>query len=282
MDNPLGIYEKALFGQPLQKKMEDAARAGYDCFEISIDETNERLRRLDWKAREFEFYRKAADDIGIRLFSVCLSAHRRFSLGSADGEIEREARRILQAGIRFCSKLGVRVLQIAGYDVFYEPSTQDTGKRYLENLRRGAELAAGEGVMLALEPVEKHVISVKKAMQIAEEVDSPWLIVYPDVANLFTMGFDPAEELALAKHRIAAVHMREAPDDAFLPFGTGELDFQHIFQTLSDADFYGPLVVELWNENNPDYMKIITDAKDFLEKEMLKISGGGNDTCMND
>ena len=281
MNNPIGIYEKALSGQPLIKKMEDAAKAGYDCFEISIDETGERLRRLDWGEEEFACCRKAACDIGIRLFSVCLSGHRRFSLGSADGDVEKEARRILEYGIRFCDNLGVRVLQIAGYDVFYEKSTPDTRERYLENLKRGCELAAAEGVMLALEPVEKHITSVAEAMRFVNQIDSPWLAVYPDVANLFMMGFDPSEELLLAKHKIAAVHMREAPDDVYLPFGTGRLDFQQIFQTLSDMDFHGPMIVELWNENNPDFRKIIADARNFIQKEMGKASERGK-ACMNE
>jgi L-ribulose-5-phosphate 3-epimerase UlaE len=173
MDNPLGIYEKALLEQPLLKKFEDAARTGYRCFEISIDETDARLSRLDWKGREFTVCKKAARDNGLNLFSVCLSGHRRFPLGSGDRETEKEAKRIMQAGIQFCGELGVRVLQVAGYDVFYEPSTEDTKKRYLENLKQGADLAAKEGVMLALEPVETHVTSVRKALQIVRAVDSP-------------------------------------------------------------------------------------------------------------
>ena len=43
-----GIYEKALFKKPLPQLLEDAARAGFDNFELSRDETDERLGRLDW------------------------------------------------------------------------------------------------------------------------------------------------------------------------------------------------------------------------------------------
>ena len=45
-----GIYEKALFKKPLPQLLEDAARAGFDNFELSLDETDERLGRLDWEA----------------------------------------------------------------------------------------------------------------------------------------------------------------------------------------------------------------------------------------
>ncbi len=268
--NPLGIYEKALFNGPLARKMADAARAGYDCFEISIDETDERLSRLEWQKSDFELCRKAASDNGLQLFSVCLSGHRRFPLGSADKDIENKAMQIMSKGVRFCSELGVRVLQIAGYDVFYETETADTKSRFLENLEKGTRMAEQEGIMLSIEPVEKHITSVKMAMDIVRKIDSPWLTVYPDIANLYMMGFDPLEELNLGNGKITAIHMREAPDNEYIPFGKGVINFEEIFKTLQRNKYSGPLVVELWNENNPSYMEIVTEACGYLRRMLEK------------
>lgn len=45
----LGLYEKA---QPdaivLEEKLDNAARAGFDSFELSVDESDQRLARLAW------------------------------------------------------------------------------------------------------------------------------------------------------------------------------------------------------------------------------------------
>ena len=49
MNNPLGIYEKALPKELSWVERFNAAKAaGFDFLEISIDETPERMARLDW------------------------------------------------------------------------------------------------------------------------------------------------------------------------------------------------------------------------------------------
>lgn len=49
----LGLYEKSMPGSlSLPEKLAAAREAGYDCLEISIDETDEKLARLDWGEEE--------------------------------------------------------------------------------------------------------------------------------------------------------------------------------------------------------------------------------------
>ena len=49
----LGLYEKAMPADvSWEEKMITARDAGYDWIEISIDETDARLSRLDWTAQE--------------------------------------------------------------------------------------------------------------------------------------------------------------------------------------------------------------------------------------
>jgi len=152
--SPLGIYEKALRPEPLKSLFSIAARLGFDCFEISLDESDARLCRLDWPRAQADAVRRCAADSGIRLFSACLSGHRRFPLGSADPEIEKRAVEILQKAVIFCERVGIRVLQVMSYDVFYEPSSGDTVRRYLENLAGCARFSEAYGVTLAVEPIE--------------------------------------------------------------------------------------------------------------------------------
>ena len=52
-DIKLGIYEKALpYGTSWDEKLAIAERLGFHFVEISIDETDERLARLDWSLSE--------------------------------------------------------------------------------------------------------------------------------------------------------------------------------------------------------------------------------------
>lgn len=265
---PIGVYEKALYVKELKDMIEDAARIGFDLFELSVDETDIRMERLEWTREQRRNLSRYASDAGIPLYSMCFSAHRKYPMGSADKEIEKKSMEMMRQAIRLSCDLGIRVIQMAGYDVFYEPHTSDTVRRFEENLEKSVEMAANAGVMLAVETVENHITSVRKAMELVRKIPSPWLGIYPDTANLYMTGCAVPEELRMGKGHMTAIHVREAPDDEYIPYGQGKLDFDRIFQVLKEAGFHGPLVVELWNQINPEYKKILAEAIAFLREKM--------------
>ncbi len=265
-----GIYEKAMKPKGLKSLLETTAKAGYDYMELSLDESKERLARLDWDIEEINKVKKWAQDSGVRIFSACFSGHRKYPLGSADKAIEHRAKAMLERGIILCERLGIRVLQIAGYDVFYEPHGEDTQKRYLENLAKGVDFAAELGVTLAIEPVEVFLDSVDKIMEIIRMIDSPWLQVYPDISNLKSLGKDPVEQLEFARGHIAAIHIRDSLPDFFynVELGTGTMDFVAVFKKLKEMKYQGPYLIEMWDQEGVDDLKAITDARKFMIGKM--------------
>lgn len=85
---PLGIYEKALpGGECWLERLQLAKELGFDFVEISVDETDDRLARLDWRREQRLALVAAIAETGIRVPSMCLSAHRRFPLGSEDDAV---------------------------------------------------------------------------------------------------------------------------------------------------------------------------------------------------
>ena len=79
---PLGIYEKALpAGECWLERLQLAKTLGFDFVEMSVDETDERLSRLDWSREQRLALVNAIVETGVRVPSMCLSAHRRFPLG---------------------------------------------------------------------------------------------------------------------------------------------------------------------------------------------------------
>ncbi len=54
---------------------------GFDFVEISVDETDDRLSRLDWSREQRLALVNAIVETGVRVPSMCLSAHRRFPAG---------------------------------------------------------------------------------------------------------------------------------------------------------------------------------------------------------
>ncbi|MFP2608437.1 TIM barrel protein [Escherichia marmotae] len=79
---PLGIYEKALpTGECWLERLQLAKTLGFDFVEMSVDETDARLSRLDWSREQRLTLVNAIVETGVRVPSMCLSAHRRFREG---------------------------------------------------------------------------------------------------------------------------------------------------------------------------------------------------------
>ena len=179
----LGLYEKAMPGSLTWKeKLLAAKSAGYDFVEISIDETDEKLSRLEMTSQErLELVRLMAET-GIPIRTMCLSGHRKYPLGSSDPQVCGRGMEIMQKAIQLADDLGVRIIQLAGYDVYYEESSLETKKRFLTNLKKAVNMAERTGVLLGFETMENEFMNtVEKAMKYVTLVGSSYLNVYPDI-----------------------------------------------------------------------------------------------------
>lgn len=67
---------------------------------MSLDETDARLARLDWSPEQRLALVKAVAETGVRVPSMCLSAHRRFPLGSEDDAVRHQGLEIMRKAIR--------------------------------------------------------------------------------------------------------------------------------------------------------------------------------------
>ena len=146
-NHPLGIYEKALakdLSSP--ERLVLAKSCGFDFVEMSVDETDERLSRLDWSAAQRTSLVAAMIETGVGIPSMCLSAHRRFPFGSRDEAVRERAREIMSKAIRLARDLGIRTIQLAGYDVYYEDHDEGTRQRFAEGLAWAVEQAAASQV----------------------------------------------------------------------------------------------------------------------------------------
>jgi L-ribulose-5-phosphate 3-epimerase len=187
--------------------------------------------------------------------TMCLSGHRKYPLGSHTPELRRQGQEILHKAIDFAGDLGLRVVQVMGYDVFYETSDAETGVNFLNSLRLGADWAGQAGVMLGLENLDTPFVeNLSKALSIIREIDSPWLRLYPDIGNLAAAGCYPPDELTLAKKQILGIHVKDALPRIIrgVPFGQGIVPFQETFRALAQTGFWGLLGVEIWGDRHTE------------------------------
>lgn len=235
----IGLYEKAMPNTLTWKeKLETAKEAGYDFVEISIDETDAKLARLDWTKEERLELVKTMYEVGIPIRTMCLSGHRKYPIGSSDPAICARGMEIMEKAIQLADDLGIRIIQLAGYDVYYDESTPETVARFGENLKKCTLMAARAGVLMGFETMETEFMNTcKKSMAYVERVNSTYLNVYPDCGNINnaaqTYGTDVLEDLRSCNGHIVAMHLKETVPGKFrdMMYGEGQVDFPAMIDT---------------------------------------------------
>ena len=270
----IGLYEKAMpKGMTWRDMLLCAMECGYDFVEISIDETDARLARLDWTAEERLELVRTMKEVGVPIRSMCLSGHRKYPLGASDPAVRARGMEIMEKAVELADDLGIRIIQLAGYDVYYEPGTAETERMFRENLAKAVEMAACRGVLLGFETMETEFMNtVEKSMHYVNLIGSPYLGVYPDSGNLTnaakTYGTDVLEDLETGRGHIVALHLKETVPGKFreIPFLTGHVDFPAVIEKAWSMGIRR-YVTEMWDVGKPDWKEDIR----FANRSMRKI-----------
>ena len=274
----LGLYEKSMPGTlSWTEKLLAAKKAGFDYVEMSIDETEAKLARLEMRAEELTELRAAMLSTGLPIRSICLSGHRKFPLGCPDPDKQKRSLEIMEKAIALAAALGVRTIQLAGYDVYYEEGTEQTRQDFVHNLRKCAEMAAKEGILLGFETMETAFMdNVKKAMHYVQAVDSPYLGVYPDAGNITNAALlyheDVLADMETGRGHLVAVHLKEALPGKYreIPFGTGHVDFDKIVRKSWELGVRR-YVAEFWYKEGSDWQQELQKANDFMREKFAGI-----------
>lgn len=281
----IGLYEKAMPGTlSWKEKMLVAKKAGYDFIEISIDETDEKLRRLDMSRDERIELQSLMFETGIPIRTMCLSGHRKYPLGSSDSATRARGMEIMEKAICLAEDLGIRIIQLAGYDVYYEEGNEITRGYFLENLRKAAEMASAKGVLMGFETMETEFMNtVEKAMDYVKKVDSVYLNVYPDLGNItnaaVSYGKNVSDDLETGRGRLVAMHLKETIPGKFreIPYGTGHVDFESGIRKAWDFGVRR-YVTEFWYKGNPEWEKDLDFAVSKMTAILDRLACGGENS----
>ena len=267
----VGLYEKALPKTlTWEERLNLTRKTGFDFLEMSIDDSDERLARLEWTPAEINDIKDLVQKTGVKIQSLSLSAHRRFPLGSRSAETRARSLDIFKRSIDLAVELNIRIILLPGAEDYYEEVDQSTKDRFLENIGKGFEWASSAGVMLALENWDIQVNTMPKVMEYVDYFDSPWFQAYPDIGNLIFAGVDVVSQLDFVKGHIAALHVKDTlPGQLrYVPPGEGAVPFEDAFEKLAEIGFQAPVVLELWTEDLPDAVEIVEEAGKFIRAKM--------------
>lgn len=271
----LGQYEKSMPSDlSWYEKLSCCRMFGFDYLEMSVDESDEKLARLNYTRQEKTDIIQAMQKSGVRIQSMCLSGHRKYPLGHPDVEVQKIALEIMGKAVQLADELGIRIIQLAGYDVYYEESTQQTKEIFEKNLRKAVELAAKKGILLGFETMETPFMdTVEKSMKYVTDINSPYLGVYPDMGNLknasLLYGKSVNEDIKTGRGHMIAAHLKETIPGQYreVPFGTGHTEYEEnikILKTQGVRMFVG----EFWYTGNPEWKQDCHHAADFLREKL--------------
>lgn len=273
MEYRLGLYEKAMPSDIGWEQMLTAAKtAGFDHVEISIDESDEKLARLDWTAQKRLELMEIIVRTGIPISSMCLSGHRKYPLGSHDEKKRERGMEILQKAVGLANDLGIRIIQLAGYDVYYEDSDEQTLALFTQNLRKGVDYAAKFGVTCGFETMETPFMdTITKGMRYVREINSPYLGMYPDLGNLNNAArlysLDILNEIRAGKGHMFAMHLKETDTGRYrdMDFGTGSVDFDTGIRQALDIGVR-LFVAEFWHDGRKEWQERLGIVNRFLRE----------------
>lgn len=267
-----GIYEKALPREwPLEKKLFTAKELGFDYFELSTDESEEFQERMRMDRAGRSEVRRAIAENDMPILTMCLSGTRSCPIGSKDPDLRKKGVELTSNAIHFSADIGLRIIQPMAYDNYYGVRDEETYSMFIENLGMLTDEAASCGVMLALENVDIETMdNLEKGLKILKDIGSPWLQIFPDIANLFATGMGNEEavrQYRLAREHIVASHVKDTVVGTVrdIPFGKGGVDFDLFFRMIREENIHGPFTLEMWAQNYDDPVSAAKEALHFIK-----------------
>lgn len=182
-----------------------------------------------------------------QLQAISLSAHSDLTT--------KEGRAYLALALRWASNMGIGLVNtsIGGH----AGATDDRGA-FLAAAPELIDLARRTGVVIALETHGAVMGSGEAALDILAQVDSEWVRLNYDTANVeYYAGVTAASEISRVVSYIACLHLKDhvggRGDWNFPALGDGLVDFTSVFHALREADYSGPMGVEIefWGEPWP-------------------------------
>ena len=269
---PLGIYEKAVDNRlSWQEKLTLAKQSGFDCLEMSVDATPQRMNRL-YEPQTVHQVCGAIETTGVPIHTMALTALRQFPLGSEDDAVREKALELVRKAVDLSAPCGIGVIHLAGYDEHGDKCNARTAQRFREGIRASVDYAAPRGITLAIETMDTPFLgSCRNIMALCHELGGA-LQCYVDVGNLTASGLDVQAELSAAAGAIAGVHLKDTRPGVYrdILFGDGTVDFDACLQALKNVGYQGTMIAEMWSYDDPAFHSNLKKASAFLREKLAK------------
>ena len=249
----LGIRLHDIKKAPLEERLAIANEQGFACGHLALAKVISEYPVNDGALTPgFALYLKklfAKNELDVAVLGCYLN------LANPNEESLAKIKRRYLTNIRFASLLGAGVVGTETGAVneeykFEERNHSDEALDiFIRNVRPVVEYAEKMGVILAIEPVAKHIVcNPKRARRVLDEIASPNLQIIFDPVNLLDHSNYQnreeifAEAIDLLGEDIAMVHIKDfvVKDNELVSVaaGTGEMDYSQIIRFMKEKKPY--------------------------------------------
>lgn len=270
----LGIRLHDTTKRPFEERIAEVHQLGFTCGHLALAKVIDEFPTTDEALTPgLAMYIKnvfARNQVDIAVLGCYLN------LANPNREQLAEAVHRYMAHIRFASWLGCGVVGTETgapnetYSFTPECHTEEALKLFTDNLRPIVEYAEKMGVVVAIEPVYRHIVSnPKRARRVLDEINSPNLQIIFDPVNLLDMeNYSERksvieEAIELLGPDVAMVHLKDCAvrDGKLVSMGCGlgEMDYNAVLKFMKERKpFIHATLEDTKPENNQRVKHFIT------------------------
>lgn len=255
----LGIRLHDIRKAPLEERLAIAKEQGFACGHLALSKVISEYPVDDSALTPgYALYLKklfAKNDLDVAVLGCYLN------LANPNEESLKKITHRYMAHIRFASLLGAGVVGTEtgapneAYQYEEKNHSEEALEIFIRNLRPVVEYAEKMGVILAIEPVYKHIVwNPKRARKVLDTIASPNLQIIFDPVNLLDicnyMDRDAiiAEAIEILGDDIAMVHIKDFVVSegqlVSVAAGTGEMDYTQIIRFIRERKPYIHVTLE--------------------------------------
>ena len=240
-----GITQCCMWNSAPKAFIAEAGKAGYEVVELMLRDTGDLTPTTD--AAGLAAIRKAADDAGVKIFSLCLLHLTNQTIESGEGQ--KKCVEQIAAGLRIAKALGATstllTLGRPSAEIFYEDAYHNS----VATLKLVGPIAESLGVDVAIEFVwTGFLFSPVEMRRFLDEVNHPRIGFYFDPGNMAVFQLPQHWVRAVGKHT-KLVHLKDWKGNALSGGWTGLLkggvDFKAVMKELHAIGYTGPLTSEV-------------------------------------
>jgi D-psicose/D-tagatose/L-ribulose 3-epimerase len=235
------MFTDAWTEEPARQTCRAAAGIGFDLIEVLM---------FDPFALDLGVTRRALSGTGLEL-RLGLALGPGADISSDDPEIARRGEATVMRALQNAADLGapgVSGITYAAFASYSEPPGNARRARVVEALGRLGAAAAGLGLRLGIEPVNRYesylVNTLDEAAALIRDAGSPALFIHMDT---FHMNIEEADTGAAIRRNAPLLGYAHVAESHRGVLGTGGFDLTGFFRALAEAGYDGDLTTEAFS-----------------------------------